>query len=518
MKELLGFILPPATALVGARISRLIFGKTLEKKFGFGLRFGLGLAVGMLVFSQTLLLAALVGINLSAVFAWLILIWGAAEFVLLWPKCVCALKQAPWQRGHLWLLALAPVLYYAWAYGFASVIEGTREFDANAFWLLKAKMLYLEQGHSLLNALHLPYLAYAHLDYPMLVPGLYSLSYGAAGWMDDYILKAWPFWMLAALCFAILSIGRVWRQPHPAPILLVLFLCFLPATMQYVGEEGATMPMVFNTGMAALLLVAGLAQRDEMTVGAGVLVLAGCAATKLEGAIYVALWGVIVVFFLWLRNWLKSRVLWKSILIAAVSLVPYFCFKLGKPLEHPYGNWMHDGLAAPGAVAHRFPQTLFMNIGYRFFNVGFFDWKTADNRHLQFAGQWMGLNGFASSELSILPWILLVIVALAFWVKRAHRLVLGAFLAVIFGELVVLALVITCVPVMYTNLVTDIAFAREIVGRYYYPFFTACLLGTMALWFPVCPRDAEREANKESRNEEKEEQPEASGATGMQRL
>jgi hypothetical protein len=483
MKELVAFLLPPATALAGTRISRFIFGKRLGEKFGFGLRFGLGLAVGMLVFSQTLLLAALGGVNLSGPLAWMALVWGAVEFVLLLPQLRFAVRQARFQPAHLWWLALLPVLYLAWLSGRSSVLEGTQEFDASAFWLIKARMLYLEQGQVLLTFIRSANLAYSHMDYPMMVPSLYALSYGAIGGVDEYIVKTWPFWMLAALCISILSLGRVWRQPHPAPILLVVFLCFLPASMQFVGDEGGTMPLVFGTSMAALLLVTGLAQADEMTVAAGVLVLADCVATKFEGIIYVALWAVILLFFFWRLGWLKSRVLWKAVAVAAAGLVPYFCFRLAKPVPHPTSAWLHDGAASAGAVLRRFPQTFFLSMGHRFCDLGFFCWKTADNNHLQFAGQWQGLNSFEGPELSILPWLLLLILALSFWKKPTHRLVLAAFLAVILGELAALALVISCLPIMQANLSVVIEFARDIIGRYYYPFFLACFLGTMALWF-----------------------------------
>ena len=483
MKELVAFLLPPATALAGARINRLILGKPFDEKFGFGLRFGLGLGVGMLFFSQTLLLAALAGINLSVFFAWTILLWGAAEAVLLLPKLYVSLKHVSFQRAHLWLLALLPVLYLAWAIGPASVLEGTQEFDANAFWLLRARMLYFEHGREFLTLIRASNLASAHMDYPLLVPCLYTLSYGAVGGADEYVIKAWPFWMLAALCFAILSLGRVWRQPHPAPILLVVFLCFLPASMQFVLQEGATLPMVFGTSMAALLLVTGLALGDEMTVAAGVLALAVCATIKFEGIIYVGLWGAVLLFFCRRRGWWKSRVLWKAGIVAAAFQVPYFCYRLAKPVLHPASGWMHDGAAAPRAVLRRLPQTFFLNMGYRFFDLGFFSWKTPDNDHLQFAGHWQGLSGFASPELSVLPWILLLLVTLSFWKKPLYRLVLGAFMAVILGEFAMLALVITCLPIMQTNLSVVIEFACDIVGRYYYPFFAACFLGTMALWF-----------------------------------
>ena len=205
MKEWIAFLLPPAVAFAGMRTSRLVLGQEIEERFGFGLRFALGLGLGMVVFSQAVLLTALAGINLSGALAWGALIWGVAEIGLRSPKWVAALKQIKFQRGHLWLLLLLPVVYAMWVFGRLSTLEGTLEFDANAFWVFKAKMLYLEQGKDLLNVLHQSNLGYAHLDYPMLVPCLYTLGYGAVGGVDEFVNKVWPFWMVVALCLGILS-------------------------------------------------------------------------------------------------------------------------------------------------------------------------------------------------------------------------------------------------------------------------------------------------------------------------
>src|SRR5208282_3442872 len=114
MKEWIAFLLPPATAFAGMRLTRLLLGPRFDDRFGPGLRFAIGLAVGMLVFSQTVLLGALAGINLAGGLAWLALIWGAAEVALLLPllpKTAAGLKGTKFQPGHLWLLLLLPVIY-----------------------------------------------------------------------------------------------------------------------------------------------------------------------------------------------------------------------------------------------------------------------------------------------------------------------------------------------------------------------------------------------------------------------
>jgi hypothetical protein len=482
MKEFIAFVLPPATALAGMRISRLILGRRLDEELNFGLRFALGLAVGMVVFSQSLLLAALLGVNATALLGWTALIWGAIELVLLSPKLFASLKQICFERGHLWFLTLLPVVVALWEFARLSTLDGTQEFDAGAFWLVKAKMLYFDHGRNFLALLHTPNFSYTHMDYPWLVPGVYTLTYGVLGGVDEFVVKVWPFWMLVILCGAILSISRAWRQPHPAPILLVVLVCFLPATWRFVRQEGATMPLLFGVGIAALLFVTALVRRNELVLCAGVLTLACCATTKLEGAIYTALWGTMTLLFCWRRGWLKSRLVWKVILIAGLCLAPYFYVRLQKPVLYPEAAWLHDGLASPGTVLRRFPQTVFLSFGQRFFHTSFFHWDP-DNDHLHFTGKWQGFDSFSGPELSLLPWLLLALIALTFWKKPAHRLALTALLAVILGELLMLSLVISCLGKMQASLYELIIFTSGIVGRYYYPFFTACFLGAMAIWF-----------------------------------
>ena len=234
MREWIAFLLPPATAFAGMRLNRLVLGPDSEARFGLGLRLALGLGTGMLVFSQAVLLTTLAGISASGWLAWGACVWALVEIGLHLRKWTAEYRAPKPQPAHLWLLLLLPVAYSWWVFGRLSTLEGTLEFDANAFWVFKAKMLYLAQGRSLGRLLHQSNLAYAHLDYPMLVPGLYTLGYGAVGGVDEFVNKVWPFWMVVALCLGILSLGRVWRRPHPLPLLMVLSFCFLPASLQFI--------------------------------------------------------------------------------------------------------------------------------------------------------------------------------------------------------------------------------------------------------------------------------------------
>lgn len=483
MKEFLAFLLPPATAFAGMRISRLILGRKIDEQFGFGLRLGLGFAVGMVVFSQLVLLTALAGVNATSVLAWVALIWGAAEAFLHTPKLAATIKQTKFHPGYLWLLLLLPVFYAWWVFGMLSTLEGTLEFDANAFWVFKSKILYLTQGKQLIDVFHQGSLAYAHLDYPMLVPCLYTFGYGLVGGVNEFVNKVWPFWMMVMLTFTVLSIARTWRRPHPLPILAAVLVSFLPATLQFVRQEGGTLPMLFCTSLAALLMTKALAEENEIALVGGILSLTMCATTKFEGVIYTALWGTVAIVFCWRKGWLKNRLLWKTLAFAAICLVPYAGLRLIKPVPHPESGWIHDGMASPATALHRFPQTLSLSLGARFFNPQFFNWTTADKNHVAFAGKWDGLKSAINPELSVLPWVLLILFALSLWALRKQRFPLITLAVVLLAQVTILSFVISCLARMQADVSNVIDFAISVVGRYYYPFFAASFLGVIALWF-----------------------------------
>lgn len=482
MKELLAFLLPPATALVGMRIIRLILGQKLEEEFKFGLRFALGMCVGIFVFTQSILFGAVVGLNLCAFLAWTVFAWGLVEAILLAAKVSASLKPIRYRLGHLWLLMLAPVLLLLLAYLRLNLVDGVHEFDAGAFWLLKARILYFDHGKEFFKILHTSNLAYTHMDYPWLVPGLYTLTYGALGEVDEFVIKIWPFWMVVALCGAIFSIGNVWRKPHPAPILTIILFCFLPATERFLAQEGATIPILFCVSVAALLLVISFMRKSPIALAAGMLALCGCAATKLEGIVYGILWAVPISLYCWRNRWLKNPLIWKVVVLGGCFLLPYGVTRMAKPVPYPEAHWLQDAAASPTRVLHRFPQTLFLGIGYRVFDPGFFKWESPDKNHLHYLGKWQGRNTLAGPEVSVLPWIMLPLLGLTFWKKRAHNLALIALLAVIIGEICTLSLIISSLAVMQGDVNQIIDFSVEIIGRYFYPFFAACFLGTLAIW------------------------------------
>jgi hypothetical protein len=405
------------------------------------------------------------------------------ELAVIVPKCQAATRQIRLRRSHGWLLLLLPVLYSWWVFGRLSTLEGTLEFDANAFWVFKAKILYLEQGDKLVHWMRDSSLAYAHWDYPMLVPDLYVLNYGAVGGVDEFVSKVWPFWMVLALSLGVLSLGKVWENPHPLPVLTIIVLCFLPASLQFIRKEGGTIPMVFYVSLSTLLIFKAITNTQEIYLAAGIFAIAGCAATKLEGVIYAMFWLCTLLPICWRRGWLRKPVLWKAVGLAGVCLVPYVWLRLDKPFLHPLSAWWRTAISAPVPVLTHFRQSWFLDVGGRFFNGQFFRWQTDNHNHLQWAGGWIGPNGFVNEQLAVLPWILVILLTLGWW-KGRGRLALGTVTVVMVGVLTFLVFVIACVPGTQDDLAYMIDYGTShAAGRYFYPFFAGWFLAASMIWF-----------------------------------
>lgn len=479
MNELAAFILPPATALAGMRLVAWLLGDKFELQFGIGFRFALGLGFGMLVFSQVILISALAGFNVSLILAWLVIFWGVVEIAVLLVKLRGSWEPLQFRPAHWWLVLLLPLAYSWWVFGRLSTLEGTIEFDANAFWVFKAKILYLDQGKQLIHLLRDTNYGYAHMDYPMLVPCLYTLDYGLMGCVDEFVNKVWPFWMMVALSTGFFSVARLWKHPHPLPIAAVTLVAFLPASLEFIRNEGGTIPMVFYVSIAALLMVAALCTQNDLAPAALVLVFAGCFSTKFEGIIFAAISVAALFPFALRRGWLSNKALWKGAIAAVICVLPYLLYRLARPVPHPESAWLHRGMIAPDALLHRFPQVWFLDVFARFFSPDFFQWRTA-NDHLQWTGKWGGLGSFVNSQLAVLPWLTAVLFVLSLIYRPRQRLVAALLAAIVLAMFTFLSFVVACLHT--DDLQSAVDFACNVVGRYYYPFFIACFLGMVALW------------------------------------
>jgi hypothetical protein len=441
----------------------------------------------MLVFTQTLLLATLAGFNLAGFLAKTALVWGLVELFLRLRQGAKAPGRLRVQTNHWWLLLLLPLVIYFWIFSRLCLLEGTMEFDSVAHWLIKSKILYFKQGGAFLSLMHNPNLAYVHWDYPLLVPALYTLNYGALGRVDEFINKVWPFWMMLSLCLAILSLGNTWRRPHPLPIITVIILCFLPATMRYLHWEGGTIPMVFYASLTGLLIVRALTRNDVPSFAASLLMLAGCAMTKFEGILYTGFWLLALLPVCWRRRWLATSLPWKTGAGAIICLLPYVVFRLNQPICHIESGWPKTLLHSPEAAAQNFPVVLALGLGNRFFSDRFFCWAEAPGGGIQWAGLWAGWSTPVNPQLQMLPWLVLMLLGLSLWRRQLRRSAVLITL-VILGVFTFLALVIACLPHLRNhNEAMIISIAADGMDRYCYPFFMTWFLGLVSLWFPEEP-------------------------------
>jgi hypothetical protein len=286
------------------------------------------------------------------------------------------------------------------------------------------------------------------------------------------------------------------KNPRPLPIAVATLIAFLPATLQFIRNEGGTIPMVFCICITSLLIVKAISSESEVVPAALPLAFAVCFSTKLEGVVFTALTCFALIPFCLRRGWLGNKALWKSVAVAAACVLPYIIYRLIKPVPHPEDAWLHAGMAvAPHSLLHRFAQMWFLNVFARFFSAEFFHWQ-AVNDHLQWIGQWHGLSSFINPQLSVLPWFLLVVLVTTVVFKPQSRMPIAVLSAVIVAVFTILSFVIACLKL--DDLSDGIDFACGIVGRYYYPFFTAGFLAIASFWFangnePVRQQDLQPE-------------------------
>ena len=284
------FLLPLLTALSGMWLLRLAFGpwsarQPLAEQLAGG--FGLGM---MAVAAFTL------GVKLCGFHGrgWVLALAAAGAVAELWRdrnvfgnEIAGGFRKIFSEPATAAILAIATVVFLI-LFRLAA-LQGIVEFDAVADWLLKAKIFFLCPGHELVGCFSNPRLAYAHLDYPTLVPALHAATYDSIGDVDEFVTKFWPTWMLLFLLLGLASLSRGRTGHFPAPLFFLLGVLLLPFTQAYVQMEGGTLPMVFFTVMGFVQCALGLAERDRPRLALGLTLLFGAAMTKFEGMIFLAL-------------------------------------------------------------------------------------------------------------------------------------------------------------------------------------------------------------------------------------
>ena len=258
----IAFLLPLLTALSGVWLLRAIF-TSLCERLPYLEKLACGFGLGMMAVAALTLGVKLCGFHGRG---WVLALTVAGGVAELWrDRKVIGNGIAGGFRkmisdplaGAILVVGIAVFLILFRL----AALQGIVEFDAAADWMFKAKIFFLCTGHEIVGWFSNPRLAYAHLDYPTLVPSLHAATYDSIGHVDEFVSKFWPTWMLLFLLAALASLGRGKTARFQAPLFFLLGVLLLPFTQTYVQMEGATLPMVFFTVMGFVQCALGLVEK-----------------------------------------------------------------------------------------------------------------------------------------------------------------------------------------------------------------------------------------------------------------
>ena len=287
----IAFLLPLLTTLAGMWLFRFLF-PSLNMQMPLLEQLACGLGLGMMAVAALTLGVKLCGFHGQV----LILVATAVGAIAdIWRDRKVLLTKIV---DSYWKLVRSPItaifvitglLVFLILFRIAG-LQGLVDGDAMR-WMLKAKIIHLYTGNEMVQWFSNPRLAYAHLDYPTLVPSLHSATYDSLGHVDEFVTKFWPTWMLFFLMAALASLNRAGNNWRHIASFALLGLLLLPATQEYVQCEGSTLPMIFFTVLGFVQCAFWLVGKDRARLGLGLTLLFGAAMSKFEGFIFLALVG-----------------------------------------------------------------------------------------------------------------------------------------------------------------------------------------------------------------------------------
>jgi hypothetical protein len=194
-----------------------------------------------------------------------------------------------------------------------ATLAGLWEWDFWAIWGLKAR-LFLDRGGIDWRFLESRWNAFAHSDYPLLVPLNFDfVALLAGGWSDRWLGVLFVAWA-AALLLIVRGLAAEESSPHVAAA--ITFACASIAVSRYPGlAEGA---LIAFGGAAVLLLRRALLADDPASWRHGALLLGLAANCKNEG---LALIASVMLAMLLSGAWRKVIRLWPAAVIVAPWLL-----------------------------------------------------------------------------------------------------------------------------------------------------------------------------------------------------
>ena len=484
---MIALLLPLAVAIVGSRVVRWLIGD-LEGILSTGELLASGLAVGAFLLTQLTLGLRMAGARWERALVAIVMVGAVGEVVLL---VRCWRPPRPQLKARWWWLLLIPTALIVWCRFRLAGLVGIRELDAVENWAFKAKILHCYAGNEMWTWFCNPALAYSHMDYPLLVPLLHALIYGALGHVNDFVIKFWNQWMLLLLAWAVLGAGRF---PEKRPWLagsVAVAVVLLPMTREYALKEGATIPMLFYTVLSSVQLAIGMVEQQVGRLRLGLLLLLATVMVKFEGMMLLAMWVVLLLLDRESRAvlWQPRRLGWAG-LLGLAAWIPYVVFRLHGPAPHPESGWMSQLLTNAGTVFYLAPMTWAALVSRQFLNSEFAAWNSPDNQHAMWQGHWLGWQSLVDRTTHGAGWICVLLMVVAWY--RGGRL--RGMMFRLFLVFLVFATMISLVwsAVRSSPMDYDAALGvsdYSVGGRYLYPVLMAWFVAGIILLARILSRE-----------------------------
>ena len=239
------------------------------------------------------------------------------------------------------VLALALVLHAAYAYS----VRPLREYDGWVIWATKARALYAHDG---VRDTVFASGAYAHPDYPILLPTLEAIGFRAMGEFDGTLLHLQLAGLALAFVAAAWTISRAAASPLVAG-LGILAAVSAPTVLTQLGWNYADVPLAMFSGLGVAALAAWLRVDATWLLTVAVVFLAAGASTKSEGVMFslAALSAAALVLVASRRTRIRHIVVASAALVAAI--LPWRLYVLAHDLR-PQDYALSD-LASPSFLA-----------------------------------------------------------------------------------------------------------------------------------------------------------------------
>ena len=488
----IAFLLPLLTALAGMWLFRFLF-PSLSMQMPLLEQLAYGLSLGMMTVAALTLGVKLCGFSGRGLILSVTAVGGIAE---IWRN------RKPYLTGIIggyWNTVCSPVKTAFFVSGLfvflilfrLAGLQGLTEYDAVFVWLLKAKIMHLYTGSEMVQWFSNPRLAYAHLDYPMLVPSLHAATYDSLGHVDEFVTKFWPTWMLLFLLGALASLNRAGKSWFHAPHFALLGLLLLPVTQMYVQWEGGTLPMIFFTVLGFVQCAFWLVGKDRARLGLGLTLLFGGAMAKFEGFIFLALVGSWLLLLPSARPSLKpSPRLWRMLVFCFLAALPFVCLRVQIPSSHYESGWAGYAVRNPGTTFSNWPGIFIILLARLFVNPNFANWSGEDGR-LHWIGRWDGFSSLYNPSTLGLAWLCLLLTVALWFALPARRRVIVWMLAMLVGATAAFSGVFASfISIKGLSKVISSYINDEGWGRYFLPMLLAWFTTTLTMLFSDLPSSA----------------------------